>query len=72
MDFELTEEQQDIKNAAKEFAKGEFDAEYARRCDLEHIYPRELVKKKQPKMDLSGCNFLKNMEAAGLERWMSV
>jgi len=45
MDFELTEEQQDIKNAAKEFAKGEFDAEYARRCDLEHIYPRELVKK---------------------------
>jgi len=45
MDFELTEEQIDIKNAAKEFAEGEFDAEYARRCDAEHIYPRELVRK---------------------------
>ncbi|VUT24094.1 MAG: putative acyl-CoA dehydrogenase [Candidatus Methanolliviera sp. GoM_oil] len=45
MDFELTEEQQDIKNAAKEFAEGEFDLEYARKCDEEHIYPRELVRK---------------------------
>jgi alkylation response protein AidB-like acyl-CoA dehydrogenase len=45
LDFRLTEEQQDIKNAAKEFAEGEFDIEYARKCDEEHIYPRELVRK---------------------------
>jgi len=45
MDFRLTEEQQDIKNAAKEFAEKEFDLEYARKCDAEHIYPKELVKK---------------------------
>jgi alkylation response protein AidB-like acyl-CoA dehydrogenase len=45
MDFELTEEQRDVKNAAREFAEGEFDLEYARKCDEEHIYPIELVKK---------------------------
>ncbi|RZN68011.1 MAG: acyl-CoA dehydrogenase [Candidatus Methanolliviera hydrocarbonicum] len=45
MDFELTEEQRDVKNAAREFAEGEFDLEYGRKCDAEHIYPIELVKK---------------------------
>lgn len=34
-----------LKDAAKEFAEGEFDAEYARKCDIEHVYPREVVRK---------------------------
>jgi Acyl-CoA dehydrogenases len=34
-----------IKNAAREFAEGEFEPKYARKCDEEHIYPRELIKK---------------------------
>jgi len=45
VDFELTEAQKMLRDGAKEFARGEFSAEYARKCDEEHIYPRELVKK---------------------------
>ncbi|TET40050.1 MAG: acyl-CoA dehydrogenase [Dehalococcoidia bacterium] len=45
MDFELTEAQKMLRDGAREFARGEFSAEYARKCDEEHIYPRELVKK---------------------------
>jgi alkylation response protein AidB-like acyl-CoA dehydrogenase len=45
MDFELTEEQEMLRDGAKKFAQGEFNAEYARKCDEEHIYPRELIKK---------------------------
>ncbi len=45
MDFELTESQKMLRDGAREFAQGEFNAEYARKCDQEHIYPRELVKK---------------------------
>ena len=44
MDFELTEEQRDIKRAAREFAEGEF-VDIARECDIKEIYPREVVKK---------------------------
>jgi len=45
MDFKLTETQAMLKNAAREFAEGEFDPKYGRKCDEEHIYPRELIKK---------------------------
>ena len=45
MDFKLTESQLMLKNAAREFAEGELVPEYGRKCDEEHIYPRELVKK---------------------------
>ncbi|MDY7019007.1 MAG: acyl-CoA dehydrogenase family protein [Chloroflexota bacterium] len=45
MDFKLTETQTMLKNAAREFAEGEFDPQYGRKCDEEHIYPRELIKK---------------------------
>ena len=45
MDFKLTEAQLMLKNAAREFAEGEFVPEYGRKCDAEHIYPRELIKK---------------------------
>ena len=45
MDFELTEAQKMLRDGAREFAQGEFTAEYARKCDQEHIFPRELVRK---------------------------
>lgn len=44
MDFELTDEQKDIKKAAREFAEGEFQ-EVARECDRKEEFPRELWRK---------------------------
>lgn len=44
MDFELSSEQKDIKNAAREFAEKEF-VEIARECDSREEYPRKLLKK---------------------------
>ncbi len=44
MDFDLTKEQTDIRNAAREFAEGEFP-ELAQTCDREERYPMDLVKK---------------------------
>jgi alkylation response protein AidB-like acyl-CoA dehydrogenase len=45
MDFELKEEQRDIQNAAREFAKGEFDKRIALEHDKGQKWPSELVKK---------------------------
>ncbi|MBO8181942.1 MAG: acyl-CoA dehydrogenase family protein [Archaeoglobus sp.] len=45
VDFTFTEEQEDIRRAAKEFAEKEFTQELAMECDREEKYPRELVKK---------------------------
>ncbi|HEX9658934.1 MAG TPA: acyl-CoA dehydrogenase family protein [Rhodothermales bacterium] len=39
MDFELTKEQKEIQQAAREFAKGEFDKELALELDEKHEYP---------------------------------
>ena len=44
MDFELTDEQQDIKRAARKFAEGMF-LEVAEECDLNETFPRALWKK---------------------------
>lgn len=44
MDFELTDEQKDIKKAAREFAEGMFP-EVAEECDLNEKFPRALWKK---------------------------
>lgn len=44
MDFELTNEQKDIKKAAREFAEGMFP-EVAEECDLNETFPRALWKK---------------------------
>ena len=44
MDFELTDEQKDIKRAAREFAEGMFP-EVAEECDLNETFPRALWKK---------------------------
>lgn len=45
MDFELTKEQKEIQQAAREFAKGEFDKELALELDQKHEYPTAIWKK---------------------------
>jgi alkylation response protein AidB-like acyl-CoA dehydrogenase len=44
MNFELTDEQKDIKKAAREFAEGAFP-EVGEECDLHETFPRALWKK---------------------------
>jgi len=44
MDFELTDEQKDIKKAAREFAEGMFP-EVAEECDINETFPKKLWKK---------------------------
>ena len=45
MDFSLSKEQKDIKKAAAEFARGEFQPELTQECELNHRFPREIYKK---------------------------
>ena len=42
MNFELTEEQVDIRDAVKEFCEGHFTSELAMECDRREEFPREL------------------------------
>jgi alkylation response protein AidB-like acyl-CoA dehydrogenase len=44
MDFELTEEQKDIRRAARDFAEGELK-DIARECDIRETFPMHLLKK---------------------------
>ena len=45
MEFEFTEEQMDIKNAAREFAEKEFTSELGRKYDENYEFPWELYRK---------------------------
>ena len=45
MDFDLSDEQRDIKRAAREFAEGEYDDEKVRELDEKEEFPRELWEK---------------------------
>ncbi len=45
MDFELTKEQKEIQQAAREFAKGEFDKDLALELDQKHEYPAGICRK---------------------------
>jgi alkylation response protein AidB-like acyl-CoA dehydrogenase len=45
MDFELDKEQEAIRTAARDFAKGEFDREIALEHERNHSFPKELWKK---------------------------
>ena len=45
MDFSLTQEQRDIKQAAREFAGGEFIPERAMELELNHEFPKDLYRK---------------------------
>jgi len=42
MDFELSKEQREIQQAAREFAKGEFDKELALELDEKHEFPKDI------------------------------
>ena len=63
MDFDLTEEQLDIKQAAREFAEGEFPG-LAEECDQQERYPQELVKK-AAELGFIGINFSEQYGGSG-------
>jgi alkylation response protein AidB-like acyl-CoA dehydrogenase len=65
MDFELTKEQKYIKNAAEEFAEGEFKPEIAREYDQKHEFPRDIYKK-AAKLGFIGCYFDEKFGGQGL------
>ena len=56
MDFRLTIEQTDIKQAAIDFAKGEFDPDAALEYDKEQKFPLSIWKKAS-KLGFIGVNF---------------
>ncbi len=65
MDFELSEEQKYIKNAAREFAEGEFKPETAREYDQKHAFPKDIYKK-AAKLGFVGCYFDEKYGGQGL------
>jgi alkylation response protein AidB-like acyl-CoA dehydrogenase len=65
MDFELTKEQKYIKNAAKEFAEGEFKPEIAREFDQKHQFPMDIYRK-AAKLGFIGCYFDEKFGGQGL------
>ncbi|MFX1475974.1 MAG: acyl-CoA dehydrogenase family protein [Promethearchaeota archaeon] len=56
MDFELTEEQEDIRRAAREFAEKEFTPELALKCDRREEFPWNLYRK-MAKLGFTGLRF---------------
>jgi alkylation response protein AidB-like acyl-CoA dehydrogenase len=65
MDFELTTEQKDIQEAARDFAKGEFDRDIALKHEQEHSFPRSLWKK-ACELDFIGLHFPEEYGGQGL------
>jgi alkylation response protein AidB-like acyl-CoA dehydrogenase len=65
MDFELSKEQKSIKDAAKEFAEGEFKPEIARESDQKHKFPMDIYKK-AAKLGFIGCYFDEKFGGQGL------
>jgi alkylation response protein AidB-like acyl-CoA dehydrogenase len=63
MDFTLTKDQKDVKQAAREFAEGEFP-ELAKECDREEKYPRDLVTK-AANLGFIGLNFPEEYGGSG-------
>ena len=65
MDFSLTTEQKDIKKAAAEFAKGEFQPELVQECELNHRFPREKYKK-AGELGFIGLDYPEDVGGGGL------
>jgi len=63
MNFDLTKDQQDIKQASREFAEGEFP-EIAQECDQKEEYPKKLVKK-AAELGFIGINFPEEYGGSG-------
>jgi alkylation response protein AidB-like acyl-CoA dehydrogenase len=70
MDFELSTEQQQIKKAARQFAREHFP-EYAREHDREETYPCELVKR-AAKQGFVGATLPEEYGGAGVDLLTSV
>jgi alkylation response protein AidB-like acyl-CoA dehydrogenase len=65
MDFSLTQEQKDIKRAAREFAEGEFTSEKAIELELNHEFPKDLYKK-AGELGFIGLNYSQEIGGEGL------
>ncbi len=65
MDFELTTEQKDIKQAAREFAEGEFDKDVALELEKNHAFP-EKIWKKACELGFVGIHFPEEYGGQGL------
>jgi alkylation response protein AidB-like acyl-CoA dehydrogenase len=65
MDFELSDEQKDIQNAAKEFAQGEFDPDLALELDQDGKFP-EAIWKKAAKLGFIGIHYPEEFGGQGL------
>jgi alkylation response protein AidB-like acyl-CoA dehydrogenase len=65
MHFDLTREQKDIQQAAREFAEGEFDKDLAIKHDKEHAFPRP-VWKKACQLGFLGIHFPEELGGQGL------
>lgn len=65
MDFSLTQEQKDIKRAAREFAEGEFSSERAIELELNHEFPKDLYKK-AGELGFIGLNYSQEIGGEGL------
>ena len=65
MDFSLTSEQKDIKKAAVEFARGEFQPDKILECEENHRFPRE-VYKKAGELGFIGLDYPEEIGGGGL------
>lgn len=65
MDFALTREQRDIKQAAREFAQGEFSQERALELEESHTFPREMYKK-AAELGFIGLDYPTEVNGGGL------
>ncbi len=65
MDFALTAEQRDIKQAAREFARGEFTPERAQAYELAHEFPADLYRQ-AGELGFVGIDFPEDIGGSGL------
>jgi alkylation response protein AidB-like acyl-CoA dehydrogenase len=65
MDFAFTREQIEIRNAVRDFCKGEFDKEYALKVDQTHEFPKKIWKK-AAQLGFIGINFPEEFGGEGL------
>ncbi len=68
---ELSEEQEDIVKAVREFAEGEFELERARECDQEHEFPIDLYEKAAD-LGFIGIHYPEEYGGAGLGTFENV
>jgi alkylation response protein AidB-like acyl-CoA dehydrogenase len=65
MDFSLSREQNDIKRAAREFARGELTQERAHRHELQHEFPRQLYRQ-AAELGFVGLDYPEQVGGGGL------